>query len=298
MRRTVSIRNKAYLHTDHKSLVIERDDGMDRRVPLDDICVLVIDDQRITLSARLLSDMADAGIGVLMCGSNHMPNGIALPLGAHSRYAGLVEQQLSMSKPLVKQLWQKIVKRKIENQAAVLRLVGLDDSELISYARDVKSGDSTNREAVAAARYFDALIEEGTRWDSIWTAPLNYGYAVLRAGLAQAAVSRGWMVSRGLHHRSEQNAFNLVDDMIEPFRPLIDAIAFSQGVASPLSPEDKRALTRVHEVAVEMGARRVSCQRACMEAFESLRAALIEDDAELLELPRFCGLEMATRYKG
>ncbi len=164
MRRTVSIRNKAYLHTEHKSLVIERDDGMDRRVPLDDICVLVIDDQRVTLSARLLADMADAGIGVLTCGSNHMPNGMALPLGAHSRYAGQVEQQLSMSKPLVKQLWQKIVKRKIENQAAVLRLVGLDDSELMAYARDVRSGDSTNREAVAAARYFDALIEEDTRW--------------------------------------------------------------------------------------------------------------------------------------
>lgn len=132
MRRTVSIRNKAYLHTEHKSLVIER----------------------------------DAGIGVLTCGSNHMPNGIALPLGAHSRYAGLVEQQLSMSKPLMKQLWQKIVKRKIENQAAVLRLVGLDDSEIMAYARDVRSGDSTNREAVAAARYFDALIEEDTRWAS------------------------------------------------------------------------------------------------------------------------------------
>lgn len=258
---------------------------------------MVIDSQLVTLSARLIADMTDAGIGVMTCGANHMPSGLTLPFGRYARTAGLVEKQLAISKPLKKRLWQRIVKRKIENQAAVLRYLGLDGTDVEALTRDVRSDDSSNWEAAAAARYFDALIEEGTRWDSIWTAPLNYGYAVLRAGLAQAGASRGWLVSRGLHHRSEQNPFNLIDDMIEPFRPLVDALTFSQGIASPLSTRDKTALARVHEFELEVGGRRVSCQRACMEVFDGLRAAVAGDDADLLELPRFIGLVEATRCR-
>ena len=224
---TVTICTPKYLCVQDNCLVIKdrHEDKVLDKIPLSDIWVIIIDNPQVSITASLMGQVNDAGIGVLFCGSNHMPNGLALPIGAHSRHAEIVEHQLAISKPLRNQLWAKIVRRKIENQARALELCGgkpCDVEKILSYARDVQSNDKTHREGAAAGEYFSKLLPYGSRWTGPMTAPLNFGYAILRTGIAQCAVSHGWLVSRGIHHHSAENAFNLVDDLIEPFRAVVD----------------------------------------------------------------------------
>lgn len=249
------------------------------------------------MTSALISSINDAGIGVLYCGPNHMPNGLALPLGAHSRHAEIVEHQLAISKPLRNQIWKRIVIKKIENQAKALELSGgnpNDVRKICSYAQEVQSNDKTNRESIAAGKYFKALLPYGTRWNGPMTAPLNYGYAIFRSGIAQCAVSHGWLVSRGIHHHSAENAFNLVDDLIEPFRPIVDLKVVSDNILEPLSTLNKKALTEVTSVLVSIDGRRHSVQTAIDIYCESLRRAVELKDADQLLLPDVIGLEIET----
>lgn len=249
------------------------------------------------MTSALISSINDAGIGVLYCGSNHMPNGLALPLGAHSRHAEIVEHQLAISKPLRNQVWKRIVIKKIENQAKALELSGgnpNDVRKICSYAQEVQSNDKTNRESIAAGEYFKALLPYGARWNGPMTVPLNYGYAILRSGIAQCAVSHGWLVSRGIHHHSAENAFNLVDDLIEPFRPIVDLKVVSDNILEPLSTQNKKALTEITSVLVSIDGRRHSVQTAIDIYCESLRRAVELKDANQLLLPDIIGLECET----
>ena len=223
-----------------------------------------------------------------------MPNGLMLPLGAHSRHARIVEDQLAMTLPFKKQLWKRIVQTKILNQAAVLKEMGISPGPLPSYAKNVLSGDTDNREGAAAAAYFKALITEGTRRSSMQSSALDYGYSILRAGIGRAAVGGGWLVSQGLHHHSVYNAFNLVDDLIEPYRPLVDLIVMSNGITEPLEQGDKALLARIFEHVLTIGGRRCGCQQCIETTLSSLRSAVLEKDPKKLLLPELKGLEMIT----
>lgn len=255
MLQTVAIRTPKYLCIKDNSLII-REKGSSvvlGKIALSDIWVIIIDNPQVTMTSALISGINDAGIGVLYCGPDHMPNGLALPLGAHSRHAEIVEHQLAISKPLRNQIWKRLVTKKIENQAKALALCFGDSAEvkkIRGYAQEVQSNDKTNRESIAASEYFKALLPYGTRWNGPMTAPLNYGYAILRSGIAQCAVSHGWLVSRGIHHHSAENAFNLVDDLIEPFRPIVDLKVVSDNILEPLSTQNKKALTEITSVLV------------------------------------------------
>ena len=232
---TVTIGTPKFLCVQDRCLVIKErhEDKVLDKIPLSDIWVIVIDNPQVSITASLMGQVNDAGIGILFCGSNHMPNGLSLPIGAHSRHAEIVEHQLAISKPLRNQLWAKIVRRKIENQAHALDLCGgkpADVEKIFNYAKDVQSNDKTHREGAAAGEYFSKLLPYGSRWTGPMTAPLNFGYAILRTGIAQCAVSHGWLVSRGIHHHSAENAFNLVDDLIEPFRAAVDLMVVKENI--------------------------------------------------------------------
>lgn len=182
---TVTIGTPKYLCVQDNCLVIKdrHEDKVLDKIPLCDIWVIIIDNPQVSITASLMGQVNDAGIGVLFCGSNHMPNGLALPIGAHSRHAEIVEHQLAISKPLRNQLWAKIVRRKIENQARALEFCGgkpCDVEKILSYARGVQSNDKTHREGAAASEYFSKLLPYGSRWTGPMTAPLNFGYAILR----------------------------------------------------------------------------------------------------------------------
>ena len=289
--RTILIQNRAHLSIRNGLLSVETDERT-TTLPLEDIWVVIVESHQTTVTTACLSALTDAGIGLMTCGKNHMPNGLLLPLGAHSRHAAIVEDQIAMSKPLKKQLWKRIVEAKIENQAVVLDEVGLPSEQLHEYAGSVLSGDSSNREGVAAALYFNELIQGGTRRQSAMTSALDYGYSVLRAGIGRTAVSGGWLVSRGIHHHSEYNAFNLVDDLIEPFRPLVDLIVVSYGLEDPLESDDKAVLCSVFQHGMRIGGKLCTCEQCIDVMLSSLRTAVLAKDASELLLPELVGLEL------
>lgn len=291
--RTVLIQNKAHLCIKNGLLQIVID-NRSAAIPLEDIWVVIIESHLVTLTVACMSQLNDAGIGVMICGRDHMPNGLLLPIGAHSRHARIVEDQLAMTVPFKKQLWRRIVQAKILNQAAVLEQMDLPTGQLRQYAKSVLSGDTDNREGAAAKAYFDALIIDGTRRNSIVSSALDYGYGVLRAGVGRCAVGGGWLVSQGIHHHSVYNAFNLVDDLIEPFRPLVDLIVMSYGVEDPLVPKDKALLARVFEHVMTIDGKRCGCQQCIETTLNSLRTAVLEKDPKKLLLPKLETLDVVA----
>lgn len=292
-KRTICIQNPSSLSIKDGSLSICQNGELKGLIPIDDIWVLIIETHQARITTAALSRLVDSGVGVMFCGDDHMPNGLLLPLGAHSRHAAIVDDQLAISKPMQKRLWQRIVKTKISNQAKVLECLGQDASSLRAMCKEVLSGDTSNRESVAASAYFKKVLPEGGRRDGPYSLVLDYGYTVLRAGVGRAAVGGGWLVSRGIHHCNNLNAFNLVDDLIEPFRPVVDLLVMKEGLRDSLTPDTKRKLASIFECLVNIPLGNVPVQVAIENELETLKAAVKSNDASLLELPVVIPLERA-----
>lgn len=291
--RSVMISRPAKLRREHFSLAIEQEQTA--FVPFEDIAIIVLNHREIQLTHPVLSACADYGIGLYAMGDNHQPNGVFLPFLAHSRTTRLMRKQMDISRPLAKQAWANIVRRKIENQTAVLRFCtknGVDRMD--SYVRRIRSGDQDNLEGQAAAFYFTQLFGQGFyRAEERWVnAALDYGYAVLRGAIARGLVAHGMHPPIGLFHASEQNAFNLADDLIEPFRPLVDLHVAKHPAMTEgdLSPQDKAALVALLNVDVGMPEGKMSALSAIEYAVESLARLFEQGDSEL-ELPTLIGLQ-------
>ena len=255
--RSVVIANPATLRFRGQRLVIEQPPD-EVAVPLEDIAVLVLESREVFLTSRLLSECMEAGVTVLTVGADHHPNGALLPFSPHSRALKMLNRQMSVSMPLRKRLWQGIVRQKIQNQARCLDLTEKPEAGVLrTLALQVKSGDPQNLEAVAARRYFVALFGKGFRrsQEGLINSALNYGYSVLRASLARSLTSYGFLPVIGLHHSNEQNAFNLADDLIEPFRPLVDLYVAQcvEGSENDLTPTLKANLVRLlhHDISID-----------------------------------------------
>ena len=290
-KQTITIQNPCSISIENHQLVIEQN-KTEASIPLEDIYVLILETKMATVTSYALSEVVKEGIGVMICDDKHHPNGLLLPLGAHSRHAAIVKHQLAISAPLRKRLWQKIVQQKISNQAKCLELLSLANSNNIkNLIKDVQSGDKTNKEAHAAQIYFKNYLPSGTRTDSPYTAALNYGYTVLRAGIARSAVSYGWLVSRGIHHDNDLNPFNLVDDLIEPFRPVVDLMIGTKRPPETLTPEYKRYLVTVFEYCVLIDGKEYIVQNAIDEMMKSLKRAIVNNNYELLQLPEIIQLK-------
>lgn len=288
-KQTICLQNPAKVSIKHSALCIEQN-CQSKSVPLEDIWVVILETHQVLISTAALSAIVDAGIGVMLCGRNHMPNGLLLPLGAHSRHAAIVDDQLAIPKPLRKRLWQRIVVQKITNQARVLDLISLEGDCVRKFSSKVLSGDTTNMESAAASVYFRKYTKEGTRREGPSCAPLDYGYAVLRAGIARTAVSGGWLVSRGLHHDSSLNAFNLVDDLIEPFRPIVDLMVRQFELEGELDSAKKAKLASLFAVRVSVGNNITTVQNAIELELESLRRAVLSTNSAELQLPKIIPL--------
>lgn len=248
--RSVVITQPAYLSLADHALRIRQGDQQ-AQVPLEDISVILLDNPQITLTGQLLSACAEAGALLLTVDASHHPNGLYLPFVPHSRALQVMRAQLALKQPVRKRLHQQLIRQKLLNHAAVLQTAGeLEVAALLkSWSGRVRSGDPDNLEAQAAQRYFPALYGRGfLRSQEVWiNSALNYGYAILRAALARALVCHGFLPAFGVFHRSEQNAFNLADDLIEPFRALVDAevLAMCPVELDGLTPSHKQALVRL-----------------------------------------------------
>jgi CRISPR-associated protein Cas1 len=227
-------------------LIVSEDREEVGRVPLDDVAAVIVHAHGVTWSTNLIVALAERGAILLLCGTNHAPVAVCLPLDGHHAQNGRMRAQWEAGKPLSKQLWRRIVVSKIRWQAAVLEANGRSASAFDLLARRVGSGDPDNVEAQAARRYWPLLMGEDFRRDR--DAPgtngmLNYGYTILRSMCARAVVAAGLHPSIGVHHANRGNAFALADDLIEPFRPLADALTLrliARGIES-VTPEAKRA---------------------------------------------------------
>jgi len=195
------------------------------RIPLDDVGAVIANSYGLTYSNAVLVALAERGIPVVLCGTNHLPAGFVLPISGHHEHAAHIEHQVAASLPLRKRMWQQIVKAKVMQQAKVVAFFGNDDAGLMRLASSIRSGDPENIEAQAAKRYWSLLMDDSFRRDPGGLPPnglLNYGYTVLRSAVARSIVASGLHPSLGIHHSNDRNAFRLADDLIEPFRPFVD----------------------------------------------------------------------------
>ena len=254
--RSVVISQPAKLKREHFSLLIEQEKPA--FVPFEDIAVIVLNNREITLTHPVLSACAEYGIGLYATGDNHQPSGVFLPFQSHSRATRMLRLQLDLDKPTAKRAWTAIVQAKINNQAICMRILNAGNVEkLASLSRRVKSGDTGNMEAQAAAYYFPQIMGRSFhRSQPGWlNSALDYGYAIMRGACARALVAHGMLPTLGLFHSSEQNAFNLADDLIEPFRVIVDLhVATNRKTDNSLelSPTDKAALVSLLNVDVAM----------------------------------------------
>jgi CRISPR-associated protein Cas1 len=292
------ISRPAKLRREHFSLAIEQDQTA--FVPFEDIAVIVLHHREITLTHSVLAACGEYGISLFATGDTHHPNGVFLPFLPHSRATRWQRLQVALPRPVAKQTWAGIVRRKVGNQAACLHLAGLEGADrLAAYVQRVRSGDSSRIEGQAAAFYFPRLFGAGfQRNQERWiNAALDYGYAVLRGTIARGLVAHGLLPSLGLFHASEQNAFNLADDLIEPFRPLIDLYVVKH--LSPdnaeLTPADKAALIALLNVDVGMQTGVMSILSAIEAAVESLARIYESGDVDDLDLPTLIGLREHRR---
>lgn len=243
--RTVVIANPARLKVEQQQLVIEQGDGPPITFPLEDIAVLLVESQQVTLTAALLARCASADVTLFVCDESHIPAFIGQPLQAHTRMVSVQRLQLSMSQPFLKRCWQLVVRQKILNQGRCLGLLAKPGEEQLKLcASKVASGDSANVEGWAAREFFrEAYGGRFTRFaDDGQNHALNYGYAVLRGAVARGITLHGLLAAHGMHHRSELNPFNLADDLIEPFRPLVDLYVAQQSASRKLDSDYKQKL--------------------------------------------------------
>ena len=224
--RNIMISQPADLRIKHDQLHVQRQDESPISLPLEDIDSVVLDSGQTRVSGHLLSACAEQQTAVYVCDSKHMPCGVLLPFNSHHRGLKTMRRQLDMRKPLRKRLWQQLVQAKISNQASLLneQLDMAVAKHLSVLARKVRSGDPDNIEAQAAAAYFRVIFGHGfARRKPCWiNAALNYSYSLLRGLLARSLVAAGYQPALGLGHNNEQNAFNLADDLLEPWRPIVD----------------------------------------------------------------------------
>jgi CRISPR-associated protein Cas1 len=225
LKRTLFFQNKCSLTTKNEQIVIKTD-VIDTTIPIEDVGFVVLESQEAYISIPLLTKLASNNVAVIFCNEKHMPTSMLLNLDGHHLQQEIFKKQITASEPLKKQLWQQVVKDKIKNQASLLENIGLENGPMNYYASKVLSGDTNNREAVSAAYYWKHIFDfefKRERFGEFPNAFLNYGYSILRAAVARALTGSGLLNTLGIHHHNKYNAFCLADDIMEPYRPLVDA---------------------------------------------------------------------------
>ncbi|MCP3736579.1 type II CRISPR-associated endonuclease Cas1 [Sphingomonas sp. RP10(2022)] len=249
------------------------------RIALDDVHAVIVHAHGTTWSANLVAALAERGAPVVFCGSNHAPVAVTLPIEGHHAQNARFRAQWDASKPLAKQLWRRVVSAKIVMQGSLLAARGVAGAEAFPMiARRVKSGDTDNLEAQAARRYWPLLMGREFRRDRDSpgaNALLNYGYAVMRATVARAVVAAGLHPTIGINHANRGNAFALADDLVEPFRPLVDALVVAmvaQGIDT-LDPALKRRFARLIAFDLAIGTEMSPVSLAATRLAQSLARA-------------------------
>jgi CRISPR-associated protein Cas1 len=309
IKRTLYFGNPAYLSRKNEQLVlrlpeVEKNDTLpdsfkkeaQATIPIEDIGVVVLDDQRIVISQSLIDGLIENNVALITCDKTHHPTGLMLNLAGNKLQSARFKTQLDAGQPLVKQLWQQTIKAKITNQAHLLKRFGNEATNMIKWASDVKSGDPENMEARAAAYYWRNIFPEVKNFtrEREGIPPnnlLNYTYAILRAVIARSLVGSGLLPTLGIHHRNQYNHYCLADDIMEPYRPFADALVaeiIRNGEDyTELSPSVKRQLLGIATVDVILNNERSPLMVATQRTTASLAKCFEGTSKKLLypELP-------------
>ncbi len=286
-------RNPVRLRSRYHQLVVEPEAGQRVTIPFEDVAVVLVSHPQVTFSQSVLDELIQNGGVLVACNRKSLPIGMLVPLSSHHLSSRRVRQQAAVSVPRQKRAWQQIVKAKITSQARLLTELFDDDRGLARLAETVKSGDPQNVEALAAKRYWAKLFDgfdfkrKPDSEDAI-NIRLNFGYGVLRGIVARAICATGFHPSLGLHHHNKYNAYCLADDLMEPFRPVVDRIVRKQveekDFADGLSQQPKEEL-----IAPLLGRFRLENElRTLFDVVSHLTTSLVQffaKEIEELDLP-------------
>lgn len=239
LKRTLVFSNPISLSLKNCQLVLAFKDDPDNKmtIPIEDIGMVIIENQQVSITIPLMNALVEGNVQVVVCNDRGMPSAMLQSFEGNNLQGENLRNQMDVGEVMKKQLWKQIVEAKIRNQAALLDKLGQDGNILKQYYQNVKSGDTDNKEGIAARRYFSELFGESFLRDR--TLPginvlLNYGYTILRAATARALVSSGLLPAIGIFHHNRSNAFPLADDMMEPYRPYVDEIVYDLAMQGKL----------------------------------------------------------------
>lgn len=270
-------------------------------VPLSDITMVVLEGNKTTITTKLLSSLSQNNVGLVICDDKYLPVGIYLPYGQYHHDSKRVIKQASWSENQKDLLWQSVIKQKMDNQIAFARWSGVEQERLElmeDLVSDLTLGDKTNREGHVAKVYFDSLYGKSfTRGDdNLINAAMNFGYAIVRSCMARIVVGNGLVTMLGIFHKNEFNSFNLVDDLMEPFRPLMD-YWINQNILGDreyLSYESRLKIIEFMNQKIELKNKKMSMDNAMQEFVTSFISAIEAGDSSSLieiDLKKFVGEE-------
>ena len=290
MNRIIEISNDGrHISADRGFMVVSEHGSELGRVPFDQIDAVIANAHGITYSNNLLVRLAEQNAPLVICGANHSPVAVLISLTGHHLQSNITRAQAGIKETTLNRLWKDIVAAKIKQQAAVLKAFGLPDVRLNFLAKRVKSGDPENFEGQAARYYFQTLFGPDFRRDR--NAPginalLNYGYIILRSAVIRSIVAAGLQPALGIHHHNQYNPMCLADDLIEPFRPIIDfrVRKIVDGGNTEVTPEAKRQLVAVLSAAVytDSGAQELNY---IIQRLATSLAGIVSGQRDKLELP-------------
>ena len=290
LKRTLVFSNPMTLSLKNCQLVLAYKDDPDNKVtiPIEDIGVVIIEHQQVSITIPLMNALVEGNVQVVMCNNRGMPSAMLQSFEGNNLQGENLRNQMGAGEVLKKQLWKQIVEAKIRNQAALLNKVGQEGDRLKQYYQNVKSGDADNREGIAARIYFSELFGESFLRDR--TVPginalLNYGYAILRAIVARALAGAGLNPTIGIHHHNRYDAYCLADDIMEPYRPYVDLLVLeivSKDAPNEITPSIKRKLLELPVKEVVVNGTRHPLLIAVSHTVTSLRKCFSGESRRLL----------------
>lgn len=291
--RCVYVRYADKISLKDNNLLVKNDKG-EVVIPLEDIAMVLLEDNRTSITAKLMASLAQNYIGLIICDDTFLPCSITLPLHMHYRQLRTFHLQMDVKKPFNSQCWEIIIKAKIRNQRKVIELTNRNEyciERLKDLEKEVKSADKTNRESAAAKIFFDGLygsyfIRRQKNEDAI-NAALNYGYTILATNMSRLLAMYGFNTMLGIHHCSQSNNFNLSYDLVEPYRTLVDYYVYENldDLDYPLPVSIKKGLIRLLIEPVWINKKKYLTEHAMEEMILSYINALENEDSKRLLMP-------------
>lgn len=307
IKRTLYFGNPSYLSLSNAQLVlrlpeVEKNETLPESykkeavatIPVEDIGMVILDHKQITITQALMEALLENNVALITCDATHHPTGLMLPLCGNTIQNERFRAQLDATEPLKKQLWAQTISQKIKNQAAMFGSKNIDNSYFVPLYRNVKSGDTDNCEATAAAHYWANIFNilpavnsfkrfrEGLPPNNY----LNYGYALLRATMARSIVGAGLLPTLGIFHHNRYNAYCLADDLMEPYRPYVDKVVYSiieeHGIHEDLHKEIKAVLLKIPAMDVLMNGEKSPLMNATQRTAVSLVKCFNGEQRKLL----------------